>query len=76
MNRVDAAEAEDGVKVDQPAPLELANLGIGQLDHDAVGLGELVQLATESDDGASPEFGSAERAVTVAAAGLVRRGKA
>ena len=54
---VEAVEAEDGVEVDQPAPLELSDLGVGQLDPGAVGLGELVQLAAEPDDGPSPQLG-------------------
>jgi hypothetical protein len=57
VDRVEAVEAEDGVEVDQPAALELADLGLGQLDPGAVGLGELVQLAAKPNDGSPPQFG-------------------
>jgi hypothetical protein len=57
VDRVEAVEAEDGVEVDQPTALELANLGIRQLDPGAMGLGELVQLAAKPYDGSPPQLG-------------------
>lgn len=53
-----AIEAEDGVEVDQPAPLELRHLGIRELHPCAVSLCELVQAAADGDGGAPPQFGS------------------
>src|SRR5262249_43693743 len=57
MNRIDAVEAEDGVEVDQPAALELCDLGVGQLDPGAVTPGQLVEAAADADDGATPQLG-------------------
>jgi hypothetical protein len=46
------------VEVDQPAPLELADLGIRQLDPHAVSIGELAEAAADGDDGPPPQLGS------------------
>jgi hypothetical protein len=57
MDGIVAIEAEDGVKVDQAAPLELGDLGVGELHPCAVGLGELVQAAADGDRSAPPQLG-------------------
>ena len=54
---IDAVEAEDRVEVNQPAALELGDLGVGELDPDAVLAGELGEAAADGDDGAAPQFG-------------------
>ena len=59
MGGVVAVKAEDRVEVDQPAPLQLGDLGVRELDPRAVSLGELVQAAADGDDGAPPQLGRA-----------------
>src|SRR5262249_54532240 len=48
---------EDGVEVDQPAALKLRDLGVRQLDPDAVALGQLAEAAADADDSAAPQLG-------------------
>src|SRR6516165_2517871 len=57
MDGIVAIEAEDGVEVDQAAPLELSDFGVGELHPGAVSLGELVQAAADGDRGTPPQLG-------------------
>jgi len=57
VDRVDAVEAEDGVEVDQPASLELGDLGIGEFHPYTALPGNFGELATQGDHCSLPQFG-------------------
>src|SRR5712691_11792689 len=56
VERVQPVEAEQRVKVDHAASLELGDLGVGQPQRCAVGPGEPVELAAGGNDGAAPQL--------------------
>ena len=55
---VDGVETDEGVDVDQFAGLVFGDFGKGQPQRDAVGFGEVAQVAVGGDGGASPQFRS------------------